>query len=401
MREPTINRLGTKKMMANLTKPTTRDALDSIWWDYRYPGDLQWVHSQDIQNEQPIAYWEAVEQFVESIAKSTEPAFVFNKNFAGTTLKKSHRLGKLFYDLLGLHNKNIVNSSEFKPYNPEFSNTFRIRYNYSVRNKYEVSENMKIFYTVASDLNLHLAHFTGNPMSKISNDGLVLEGELINSFVTRLREATKRKSFKTKVEDRKKESSQNFIKTKRYVERLHANNPLCFYGVRMLMCYYNQYADSISLTKSNAHLMKFLDALETDSTLGSLVGYWWKREYMTETGYRYYLIVFFNIDYDQTLIHNISNNYWSSITENQGWYFIPIVPDRDYQRCNAIVPLQGGHIDNLNSLLSSIQRMFMRDLFLRLEYNQRFDHFGMGQLPKLTNTVLPSNITIPDPISFL
>ena len=400
MREPTINRLGTK-MMNKVTKPTTRDALQSIWSDYNYLSNDQWILSQDIQNEQPIEYLEALEQFVESVAKSPELPFVFDKNFAGTTLKTPNNLGKQFYDLLGWHNKNVVNPDEFKPY-PEFQNTFRIRNNYSVRNHYEVSENMEIFYAVASDLDLYRAHFQGKPMSQLFNNGTVvlLEGELINSFVTHLRETTKRKSFKTKVEDRKKKSSQSFNQTKRYVDRLYTNTP-SFFGMRMVMCYQSQYANTITLADSDSHLKKLFDAFETESTLGSPVGYWWKREYMTETSYRYYLIVFFNVNYDLTQIHDNYSGNWSSITRNQGRCFIPVVPDRDYQRCNAIVPPQGGYIDNLNSLLSSIQRMFMRDLFLRLEYNQRFDHFGMGQLPKLTNTVLPSNITIPDPISFL
>lgn len=383
-------------IMTTLTKPTTRDALESIWLDYHYPivNGTQWILSQDIQNEQPIAYMDAVEQFVESVAKSEELPFIFDKNFEGITLKKPNNLGELFYNLLKQHNKNVVNPSEFKTINV-LSNTFRIRYSYQVRHKYEISENMEILYDVASNLNLNIANFTGNPMLKITNDGL-LEGELINSFVTRLREATKRKSFKTKVDERKKESSQSFNKTKRYIERLHANS-LYLNGVRMVICYQNQYANSISLAESNVHLMKFLDAFETDSTLGSPVGYWWKREYMSETSYRYYLIVFFNTTYDQTQMHNAYNSYWSSITGGQGLYFIPGVPDRDHQRCNAMPLLQGGYMDGLHSISSSIQRMFMRDIFLRLERNRKFDYFGMDKLPKLAN---PSNFTFIPPTNF-
>ena len=384
-------------MIINLTKPTTHDALESIWWDYHYPiinvhDNIEWELSQDFQNEESLAYLEAVEHFVDSIAKSSDLPFIFDKNFAGTTVKKPNDLGELFYRLLGQQNKQIANPKEFKPYS-EHPNTFKIRYGYSVRHKYKVSENMESLYFLAGELQLNCANFTGDPLSKITNDGL-LEGELINSLVTRLQETTKRKSFKTKVEERKKESSQSFNKTKRYVERLHANNPFCCYGVRMVLCYQNQYEDSISLAESNAHLMKFLDALETDSTLGSPVGYWWKREYMTETSYRYYLIVFFNTNYDLTEIHNAYSSHWTSITGYLGWYFIPIVPDKDYQRCNAIPFPQGGYSDSLNSLLSSTQRMFMRDIFLRLESNKKFDYFGMGKLPKLADIVQRSDFIL-------
>jgi hypothetical protein len=37
-----------------------------------------------------------------------------------------------------------------------------------------------------------------------------------------------------------------------------------------------------------------LEAFETDLNLGSPVGWFWKREYITEVGYRYYLFVFFD-----------------------------------------------------------------------------------------------------------
>ena len=159
-----------------------------ILFDYHYPeglddDDTRWILSKDIQNEQFVAYMEAVEHFVDSVAKSAELPFIFDKNYTRTALNKPNNLGELFYKLLDHYNNNVVNRGRFKSY-PEFLNTFRIPDDCKPCN-YEVSENMKILSDVASDLNLNRANFTRDPMSKITDDGL-LEGELINSFVAYL-----------------------------------------------------------------------------------------------------------------------------------------------------------------------------------------------------------------------
>lgn len=376
--------------MNKITKPTTRDVFQSIWFDYNYPeglddsGNTRWILSKDIQNEQFVAYMEDVEYFVDSVAKSAELPFIFDKNFAGTTLNKSNKLGELFYKLLDDYNKNVLDISRFKS-DSEFLNTFRIPSGCKPC-KYEVSENMEILSNVASDLNLNRATFTGDPRSKMTDNGRftvdgLLEGELINSFIAYLGKTIRRKSFKTKLEERKKESSQNFNKTKRYIERLHTNHP-SLHGVRMVICDHNQGDEDSTLQESDAHLMAFLEALKTDPTLGFPVGWWWKREYMSELGYFYYLIVFFEKQYDKTEINDTYNYHWSSITKGQGKYFVPVVLHRDYERC-AIRLARRRYIDNPESFLSSIQRMLMRDIFLRLEGHQKLDYCGMGELPKL------------------
>ena len=383
--------------MKKLTKKqTTHDSFQTIWLDYQYPHTdiinhtVYWIVSQDIKNEQFLIYVELVEEFVDSASKLAKSPFVFEKTLEGTILKEENQLGALFYDLLRLQNEIAVNPGEIRPH--LFSATFKI-HNCERRqylNRYEVSENSKILYSVASDLNLHRANFTGNPMSRMGTEGL-LEGELISSVFTRLREATKRKSFKMKVNERKKESTQSFTKTKRYIDRLYANSPRLF-GVPMVICYQGEYANQITLEESNNHLMKFLEAFETDLTLGS-PGWWWKREYMTEISYRYYLIFFFDgqkIPYNPKLIQDVCGRHWRSVTRDRGAYFIPPVPEMDHQHCGTGLSQQG-YGDSLELILSGMQRMLMRDIFLRLQRSKKIDHFGMGELPRLVDGTPPNN----------
>lgn len=373
-------------------KPTAQDGFESIWSDYQYPstdmtGNISWMLSQDIQNEQTIQCMEIAEQFVEKVAKSADLPFVFDKTMKGTVLKKQNQLGTLFYQLLRLQNGLLVNADGanwgfIPPAN------FKIQYS-DKRHSYEISENVKILNSAASGMDLNRANFTGHPMSKLTADGL-LEGELINSFAIRLREAAKQKRFKAKLAERKKEPTQSFTKTKRYIDRLYANNPALL-GVRLVICYENQYLNPIMLSKSHGHLMRFLQEIKTGLEGYSPVGWWWKREYMTEVGYRYYLILFFDgnkILNNPTDIQAVFGEHWRSVTKNQGTSFIPQIPNRDYERCGTRC-LQG--YDSLDLQMSSIQRMLMRDIFLRLEPNPKSAHLGMGTMPKLIDDGTPIN----------
>jgi hypothetical protein len=355
--------------MNKLSKKTTRhDLFQTIWQDSHYlctnpaNNSLCWIVSQDIQDEQPLIYLELVEEFVDVVSKSTGLPFVFEKTLEGTILKKTNRLGALFYNLL--RRPHCIN---------RVFNKF---------NGYKVSENFIVKESIASDLKLACVSFTGNPRSEIAPG--VFEGELINSFAIRLREATQRKCFRKKVAERKKESTQSFTKSKRYIDRLKENTP-SIYGVHMVVCYQTEYASSITLEQSHTHLIKFLELFEKDSVQGLPVGWWWKREYLTEVSYRYHLILFFDgqkTTYDPKGLEYFLGREWAAVTKERGLLIIPPFPESGRQHLGTGF-LQQRNGDSLEYFLSSIQHMLMRDTFLKLEPSAIFHHFGMGKLPKL------------------
>ena len=82
------------------------------------------------------------------------------------------------------------------------------------------------------------------------------------------------------------------------------------------------------------------------------------------------------------MLWGIYGRHWRSVSNERGVYFDPIVMDRDYQRCGSELPQQG-YPESKELFLSSIQRMLKRDIYLRLERSPKFEHFGMGKLPKL------------------
>jgi len=391
--------------MNKLTKKlTTQDVFKSIWMDFLYPINntntrtIDWILSQDIQNQQSLFCIELAEQLAESAPKSNKLPFVLERSFTGTILKMQNPPAQLFYNWLVQQNAIAVNPDQVDP--SPFLATFKIGNCDHVQNKksrYEVSENAKILYSIASDMNLHRANFTGNPLSIIGADGL-LEGDLINCLVTRLREATKRGAFKSKVAERKKASTYTLTKTKHFLDDLYANRP-CLYGVSMVLCYQSEYAKKITLKESAEHIMEYFKAFDTGLTHGSPVGWWWKREYMTEMGYRYSLIFFLDGQknpYNSMEIQDIYGHHWRSVTKDLGAYFIPFVPKRDHQPLVTGL-IQQGYCNSLESIMSSIRLMIMRDIFLRLKGNQNFVHCGMGKLAKLADDT-PPNICLTQPL---
>jgi|GEM_PF-1863658 len=372
--------------MIKLEKPTTHDLIETILDQHSYPDPdatghaPNWRLSSDIEDERSIQCMELEELFVDCVAKSKELPFVFEKTLNGTTLKKENRLGKLFYELLSFHDETA--NPDGRNRHSRSPTTFKTSKGWEYKN-YEVSENLQILHSVAAALDLGRANFNYNPMSEMGDPGL-LEGELINSFVTRLREATKQKSVITKLAERKKSASQCFTKTKRYLDRLFANCPDLF-GVHMVLCYENIDVDHpLSLKESHGHLIKFLEILETGSDKESLVGWWWKREYMTELGYHHHLILFFDgnaMRYDPNAIRRFYEEEWGSVTRNKGYSFKPLEPDngqRSRETTHRLMPL-----------VSMMQRMVLRDIFLKLKKHQKLDHLGMGKLPKSVEEMPP------------
>jgi len=339
---------------------------------------------------------ELEEQFVECVATSKKPPFKFSKSMTGSTLidKKLSPLGKLYYDLLSIQYGNSINSAPICPA------IFRTR-NCNNQEKYEESECSKILHAVAGKLNLNQAYFSYDPMSRIGIQG-IHEGELIDNLATHLQVAIKRPSFQSKLNARKDESSKNFTDTKRYIARLLKNNPY-LYGVRMTLCYSGNETKQISLKKSDDHLKTFLKIFKTPTSPDSPVGWWCKREYTTETGYCYNLIIFFDrqkTPYNPMVRHDIYSPHWHSATEGQGAYFIPPVPEKDYMGLKTGL-LHQGNDDSIESLLLTMKCMLMRDNILRLKRSADYPHIAMGTMPKLENITSPIRFVVPKSLGYI
>lgn len=377
--------------MIKLEKPTTRDLFETILDQYSYPvtdatGHApDWRLSSDIQDVRSIECMELEERFVDCVAKSTELPFVFEKTLNGTTLKKENRLGELFYELLSLQDE--ATNPDGRNQHLKLPTTFKIIYGGRYKH-YEVSENLQILHSVAAALDLGKANFYCDPTLEMG-DHWVLEGELINSFVTRLREATKRKSVKTNLAERRKDASQCFTKTKRYIDHLYANSPDLF-GVHMVLCYEKVDPDyPISLKESHGDLMKFLDTVETEPGKDYHVGWWWKREYMKELGYHYHLVLFFDgndTQHGSTALRRFYEGEWRSATQNRGSSFMPFEPDNGQKRRESYNRETN---NQLVSLTSNIQRIVLRDIFLKLNSHPKLENLSMGKLPTLVEEMPP------------
>ena len=261
------------------------------------------------------------------------------------------------------------------------------RYNNdSKQDKYEKSENLKLLCDLANELELNTVKFFGDPMRSIG-EGFILEGELINTFVESLREAMKNEGFKKRAAEREKESKQAVALTKRYIDRLCVNNQHPLYAQSIVLCYQREQASKINLKQSDDFLKKYLVELKAHLPADCFVGWWWKREYQTDLGHRYYLILFCDSlleSFDPIAVQNTYGPLWRHITEEQGDYFLPPAIN------NWQLNLGTEDFDyGLAGLMFKIQCMLMRDIFSRLKLSHKLVRFDMGEMPRLTNATLP------------
>lgn len=247
--------------------PIMRDAINFLDYDFQYPNIGRYGHSISVSADildtgQLNKNFYTTEELVECAARMNTLPYLIDKNSDGSNLKEQNPLGKLFYSWVS---------------------SFPINFNC----KYEVDENTKLLLYIASKLDLWRFSFYGNPNNLIDRD--LREGELINTFIIQLQKKLKSKSFQTKKEEREEEANQAFAKSERYINKLYSyyHNS---YGVRMVLVT----GKSVSLKTSDLHFKEFLNWLEFKPLVyGGQIGWWWKREYMSEVGYFYYLIIFF------------------------------------------------------------------------------------------------------------
>lgn len=345
------------------TKINAEDVYQAILADHCFRfigvnGFLYWQQSKDLSNhtlERIIREYD----FVESVSKSSSPAFVFEKTLSGSTLTKSLPIARSFYDLLAV----------LKGDTPPL---------------YDTNEYSKILTEVALRLNFPSAQFSGNPLSPISIDGL-LEGELVNTLVARLREAAQRKSVRDRVREQKRRYNQSFNTFRRYLHRLVQNHP-SLYVIRIDLGYTVDAAGGISNEESVMHLNRFISLLESDSICDAFAGHWWRREYISEVGNRYHLILFVDSQKspcDQAFLQFLWQ-HWNDITEGRGMCFNHTYREDDYRSWGA------GTVHNLwqnnqEILLRGVKLMLAGDCYLRLKENNGIGNFGIGKLPKLVD----------------
>ena len=382
-------------MKKPLVKPSIEQIFESIRLDMQYPisnatdntkvfNPTTSDSNQSIQTEYRLNSILRAEKFVESVASSEKMPFKFVKTLRGTRLKNTKKglVDGLFYGLL-----DSVFPGGFGIF-PHHNNS-----NGSNQDKYEESENLKVLYDVANRLELNTVKFFYDPMALIG-EGFIFEGELINTFVESLREAMKKEGFKKRVAERKDESKQAINLTKRYIDRLYVNNRHHLYAQSIVLCYYQgDRASKISLKQSDDYLQKYLATLKARLPADCLVGWWWKREYQTELGHRYYLILFRDSqlkDFNPIAVQETYGPLWRRITDEQGDYFFPPAIN-NWQLNFGTEDFEYG----LAGLMFRIQCILMRDIFFRLKLSHKLVRFDMGEMPRLIHGMPTNKIVAP------
>lgn len=349
-----MNELNKKFSTQDIVQAFYSDACIQILDGSGYQQNFQ---SQDIRFEdmQRIAL---EHDFVSRINKASGLPFEFSRDMNGATLKRESTLADQFYNVLN------VPTGSLPP-------------------KYYASENVKVFRETATKIGLYKARFTGNALSVIGADGL-LEGELINAFVLRLLEATKRKAFKAASGAAASQTTQGTSKFKRYLYRHLAIKP-DLNALRVELQYLPKISSEISLQESAKHILAFVTALDND-VMTSVVGYWWKREYSTEMGFFYHLVLLYDSSatFSEYALQQELHDFWQAVTAGRGSLFNQAYNPQNY-RSWGVGQLQNSWEKHTDMLVSGVQLMLAKDQLLRLRSDVSVEHVGMSKLPKPIN----------------
>lgn len=366
--------------------------------------------SRDLtQTTKLIDYLSFAEYFLKMIQQSESLPFTIDKSFKGFKVIRENELGRLFYNLLKLQNG--CDQPEYAFRNFHKNQLFMI---------YESSEAEKLIEEIGYGLGLDAVTFTGNPSSIISEPGYrispgifdqvlrgaeqdviastpslasgkqMLEGDLINTFVIRLRERVRSDSFIAVSNSRKASSKNKSDQSVKYVKQLYKKDPNLS-TIRLLL-FHDPSFGWMPLSDSDQQFRRFLKTLDSQKKSSGLLGWWWKRGYMNETGFYYHLIFFHSSSSDREQAFQNYLNQWLNFTECKRIGCIPFVGEwliQDlYRNFHFDEVVQLRQDDTQISTITSIKRMFKCEDAWRLNekldgHEKPFTHFEMDSISLL------------------
>lgn len=317
-------------------------------------GNTTYHFTKDLIDNAYLDNMQQIEQFVAAIGESDTPAFTIDRNFSGKSIASQSKWAE------GLHTSLL--RIRLVPNNPNNQH----------------SEGIQIFYDKYRELGLSEANFFGNPLREISADGL-LEGDLINSLVIRVREALNSVKTKRAIDGRKEDTKTEFNTIKSYVEKIV--NAATSLSVQHIKLFYRfNPGANLSLQQSQRHIDDFIKGLGTKPEFSTPVGWLWKREHISEIGYRYQVFIFIeqwkNINFDELQLRIAQ--HWDACTNNIGeCQTRAFVCNQTSYFCLSI------HEKPQTAMfLQDLQVMIYRDIYWRLTPNDRHPHYSFGEMPK-------------------
>lgn len=315
-----------------IVQRTLADYYNPIIW----PGGQSAI-SCDVTVES-ILFHIQIEHFVSQVSNSEQMAVEFDKDRSGITRPKIKPLGRKLYRLLA--------SSGFTPPNMQ------------------PGEGFILFEAVMHSFKVWQISFSGNPMHIIDQSGL-LEGDCLNTIITRIRDGSRRKNFSQAKEERKKDAQRIAGGQRKLVKTLREVHPNLF-GTFVELMYQPDHAHEVSLSENSTHLQLLNTMLDDDLSLPRTVGRYWSRSYSTESGFRFRLCLLF--DGSTTPINSID---YTRIFEH--W--------RTSSNHTGVEGVFTFNFCGVDSLLEDIKLSARKHLYLRLIPSSDHPHFGVSNLP--------------------
>lgn len=326
-----------------------------IFQDFQFPvndpfGSIRWYASTDIRSGDYCAGLLAFEKLAKLFFQTNGPAFLIARSYTGTVLKKATPAGKRF---LETQHQDLFITTPMG---------------------YLPSEAHQALTKVAKDQNLGLIAFSQNPLATVNLEGL-LEADLANSFVIRIREALEHPSTKNRIETRKKLFHHRSKIIHRNLDRLQ----LMTVQPRIveIRLDYLGGAKPFSLEDSEAHIKQFVADIQESAYLP--LWHFWKRQHTSETGFNYRCLFVFDslfLDSVQNSIHHLVG-LWQQVTDGRG-----------------IATWSQDFGADFKAASRHAKMMFQRDMILQLQESPELQHFGIGDPPVITKN-LPKTPAVP------
>lgn len=258
-------------MLRKINTPTTNELWQAIANDFQYDnrtqgGLIQKYWSQNMPPHLFYALREA-EAFVDKVTKTKQPAFKLDRTICHTRVIATS-LASAFYQLI----------EELGPYLSSFPLPGQ-----------ELSEKAELLVLIFNRQGVPRAVFQGNPTHLIGADGL-LECDYINGIIECVRKEANRSAFIKKAKQRQRETKQITTKLRGVLPTIQSHPQL--EGLSLTLSYLPSPKKRTPLT-CNKNIKRLLEDLAEWGGFGKIEGFFWTRQFLSECGFQFRLIIVF------------------------------------------------------------------------------------------------------------
>jgi hypothetical protein len=241
-------------------------------------------------------------------------------------------------------------------------------------------ERESLFFDACKDLKILEGDHIGRSAALLLGRPDFSSALLFNEVVDFIRKNVET-DIKIRCKQQKRAAERNFLKVKRYVQRLFERHARLLV-LRVDLSYLKEVAGTVTARMVQQDLRRFLNNTRSNRLFDNMVGYIWKLELGAKKRYHLHCIFFYDgsRSCQDTYLANEIGGYWKKITLGRGIYFNCNAKKEAYRRLGIGMIHHADGSKRKILVDDAISYMMKSDQYFKVSVGDKGKTFGTSEL---------------------